>query len=174
MTGFTQATLADADGTCLQGSVETTYARLVAVFGPPPADSGGDKWRVEWVLRFDDGTVATVYDWKLFGTPVEDVTMWNVGGRSVAACRMVQAALSAPTSTGDTDVGNEKYGAALPDEQIDEIRRRIADPGAFGPRFTHQPADGGLPLCESGPQWGARMVAEYVATLFPERPAVRP
>jgi hypothetical protein len=71
---------ADANGTSLVGYVRTTYAKIVEVFGEPD-HRGGDKTTVEWALQFDDGTVATIYDWKEYRTPKE-VYDWHIGGFS--------------------------------------------------------------------------------------------
>jgi len=66
-------------GTSLQGHIVTTYAELVEKFGEPKA--GGDKTTVEWALDFEDGTVATIYDWKYGETPMHK-TEWNIGGKN--------------------------------------------------------------------------------------------
>jgi len=70
------------NGTCLQGRITTTYGELVEKFGEP--ERGGDKTTVEWALEFEDGTVATIYDWKYQETPMYK-TDWNIGGKSVEA-----------------------------------------------------------------------------------------
>jgi hypothetical protein len=74
---FTQGTWTEANGTSLQGYVEAYYHQLVEVFGEP--EGGGDKTTVEWVLSFEDGTVATIYDWKLDETPTS-MYNWHIGG----------------------------------------------------------------------------------------------
>ena len=79
---FTQAEWTEANGTSLQGYVQAYYHQLVAVFGEP--QEGGDKTTVEWVLKFADGTVATIYDWKEYETPM-GLHRWHIGGRSQRA-----------------------------------------------------------------------------------------
>jgi hypothetical protein len=86
---FTQGTWTEANGTCLQGHVEAYYHQLVAVFGEP--EGGGDKTTVEWVLSFEDGTVATIYDWKEYETPT-DLYRWHIGGRNSRAVDLVNQA----------------------------------------------------------------------------------
>lgn len=82
-------TNADANGTCLQGYMPARYNDLVAVFGEP-TDSG-DKTTAEWCLQFEDGTVATIYDWKEYSTPM-GLYNWHVGGESkLAVTRVAQA-----------------------------------------------------------------------------------
>ena len=67
------------NGTSLKGHIVTTYAELVEKFGEP--NKGSDKTTVEWRLDFEDGTVATIYDWKYEVTPMHK-TEWNIGGKN--------------------------------------------------------------------------------------------
>jgi hypothetical protein len=83
-------TEADANRTCLQGSVPAYYHELVAVFGEP--DGGGDKTTVEWCLEFEDGTVATIYDWKEYETPM-GLYHWHIGGHNKRAVHAVISTL---------------------------------------------------------------------------------
>ena len=80
-------TEADANMTSLQGYVQAHYHQLVEVFGEP--EGGGDKTTVEWCLKFADGTVATIYDWKEYETPM-GLYSWHVGGMSKLAVERVQ------------------------------------------------------------------------------------
>ena len=72
----------------LQGEINTTYAKLVEVFGPEHSDGDGYKVQAEWSLEFEDGTYATIYDWKECesyrkdgtGKPKEQITCWHIGG----------------------------------------------------------------------------------------------
>jgi hypothetical protein len=75
-------TEADVNGTSLQGYVQAYYHQLVEVFGEP--EGGGDKTTVEWCLSFEDGTVATIYDWKEYETPM-GLHRWHIGGRGQKA-----------------------------------------------------------------------------------------
>jgi hypothetical protein len=86
-------------GSCLQGYIKASYAELRELFGEP-TDGDGYKVDAEWDLRFDDGTVATVYNWKdgpsycgESGTPVPEITDWHVGGNTKRALDSVQIAL---------------------------------------------------------------------------------
>ncbi len=79
------------NGTSLQGYVRTTYAQLVALFGQ--GMGAGDKTTQEWILQFNNGVVATIYDWKTYDTPL-DVYDWHVGGaRGTGVVALVQEAL---------------------------------------------------------------------------------
>ena len=83
-------------GTWLQGHIVTTRANLEAVFGKPIRYEDGGKVTIEWGLKFEDGTIATVYDWKRYemGTPAldEEIT-YNIGGMLPEAVKRVQEAL---------------------------------------------------------------------------------
>ena len=108
MTAFTTATSfhddIDVNGTSLQGHVSCGYEDIVRCFGEPidlhtlVTDGKVD---VEWVIRFEDGTVATIYNWKNgpaycgeAGTPVEAIRYWNIGGKSYKARDLVTDALT--------------------------------------------------------------------------------
>ena len=75
-------TEADVNGTSLQGYMPAYLHQLIEVFGEP--EGGGDKTTVEWCLSFEDGTVATIYDWKEYDTPT-GLYRWHIGGRSQKA-----------------------------------------------------------------------------------------
>lgn len=87
-----------AGGTCLQGHVTTTYEKLVRCFGEPTGSGDEYKVQAEWYLRFADGTVATIYDWKEGdnycgkgeGKPAEKVTDWHIGGHNDKAVKHVR------------------------------------------------------------------------------------
>jgi hypothetical protein len=71
------------DGTSLQGYIRAYYHQLVEVFGEPDM-LGGDKVTAEWCLEFEDGTVATIYDWKEYETPM-GLHRWHIGGKDYNA-----------------------------------------------------------------------------------------
>jgi len=61
-----------------------TVEQLTEVFGPPEQDTDPyGKTKHEWVLQFDDGTVAAIYDYKGH--------RWHVGGLKVQALNHVLA-----------------------------------------------------------------------------------
>ena len=66
----------DTEG--LKGYVETTYDKLVEVFGEPV--EGVDKTTAEWYIKFLDGTMANIYDYKTDYTP-KHLFPWHVGGK---------------------------------------------------------------------------------------------
>jgi len=88
MTNFTRVGFENVCGTSLDGYVTRTLAEMVEAFGEPHRHvEGGDKTDAEWVLRFDDGTIATIYNYKDGknylgdeGLAVEDIAEWHIGG----------------------------------------------------------------------------------------------
>jgi hypothetical protein len=89
---FKNAPTDSINGTCLQGYIETTYDELVSVFGEPTTFQG-DKITAQWIIKFSDGTVATIYDWKLSETPMS-VYDWHIGGHTQRAVELVTNCMS--------------------------------------------------------------------------------
>jgi len=89
----------NASGTWLQGTLVADYAKLVRAFGAPERGDY-DKSDANWCLRFDDGTLATIYNWKdgraycgENGTPTDQITEWHIGGDKERAVDYVNAIL---------------------------------------------------------------------------------
>lgn len=75
------------DMSSLQGYIHTSYADLVACFGEPVAQFDDYKCDCEWNIKFADGVVVSIYNWKNGknycgedGLAVEDITEWHIGG----------------------------------------------------------------------------------------------
>jgi hypothetical protein len=85
-----------ARGTSFQGCVRTTYDKLVSLLGDPLPGSSDGKTTCEWILEFEDNTIATIYDWKLSSTP-KDLYDWHIGGVSLKALDYVEEALNIST-----------------------------------------------------------------------------
>lgn len=66
-----------------QGSIYITHKELVSKLGKPWGPSSDGKIRNQWIIAFDDETVATIYDWKEMAPP-EKIKVWNIGGSSKA------------------------------------------------------------------------------------------
>lgn len=75
-------------GTSLVGAIDVSYARIVDRLGEP---TEGDAYKVdaEWAIEFEDGTVATIYNYKDGvnylgdeGTPTAQLRDWHIGGKS--------------------------------------------------------------------------------------------
>lgn len=78
----------ETGGTSLVGEITAPYSKLVKAFGEP-TESDGYKSDAEWEVEFEDGTVATIYNWKngknymgSSGTPTERIIHWHIGGFS--------------------------------------------------------------------------------------------
>jgi len=84
------------NGTCLQGYISANYYDLVQLFGEPN-EGDGYKIDAEWDIEFDDGTIATIYNYKNGfnycgngGMPMDDIKNWHVGGFTKQALINVQ------------------------------------------------------------------------------------
>lgn len=77
--------------TSLQGYVDTSYNRLVDVFGAPHW-RGGDKTTVEWAF-FHDGERITIYDYKWESCQNDTVEHFHIGGDSRKAVEIVKSFL---------------------------------------------------------------------------------
>lgn len=85
----------NANGTCLQGYINTSYARLVEVFGEPNTEGDGCKVDAEWVGEID-GYVFTIYNYKSgknyrgeSGIPTEEITDWHIGGNTKEVATLI-------------------------------------------------------------------------------------
>lgn len=63
-------------------------------FGPPLEGSDDGKTTAEWDLEFEDGTVATIYDWKTGSTP-EKLYNWHIGGHNQDVLKHIEKATGA-------------------------------------------------------------------------------
>ena len=94
---------ADPDQACgshLQASFTAPYSKVVEVFGAPHSEGDGYKIDAEWYIEFDDGTFATIYNYKdgknyngADGLPVEEITDWHIGGFNWQAGQRVHKAM---------------------------------------------------------------------------------
>jgi hypothetical protein len=77
---------ANANMTSLKGEFPITFAELVEIFGRPKYGPNADldKTTCEWALTFEDGTVATIYDYKTPFTPMGEYE-WHIGGHDAKA-----------------------------------------------------------------------------------------
>lgn len=88
----------DLNGTHLQGQIDTTYSKLKKIFGKPN-NGDGYKTDAEWEIEFEDGTVATIYNYKdgfnyngrEYGMSKTKITDWHIGGYDKKAYEMVCA-----------------------------------------------------------------------------------
>jgi hypothetical protein len=88
-----------ANGTWLQGYIETTYARLVSVFGTETHINPDSKVDAEWMIMTPAG-VATIYNYKNgenyrgeYGINKTDISEWNIGGKNEEVVNWIERAL---------------------------------------------------------------------------------
>lgn len=115
------------ESSCLQGYIDAEYATLCKVFGKE--HSKGDEYKVdaEWMLKFSDGTYATIYNYKngknycgKNGLAKKNITDWHVGGSSELAVTRVQDAINA-----FVDAHNAKIDSLLSDIQNKKLLEAV-------------------------------------------------
>ena len=77
--------------TMLQGSIQATRTQLIKAFGEP-LQGLSSRMLNDWKIQFDDGTVATIYDWKTDPLPDDEVYAWRIGGKTHRAVVLVHQA----------------------------------------------------------------------------------
>lgn len=92
----------------LVGYMTATRRDIESVFGKPTYDELSDdaKVTVEWVIRFQDGTIARIYDYKRYeeGTPeLDEVYEWHIGASTNMAVPLVGTALLKDVSDFDAN-----------------------------------------------------------------------
>ena len=125
---FENSEYVNVNGTSYQGKLEDiSYARLVETFGEPTFKGDMDKISVEWCLKFEDGTVATIYDWK---TPFKAIhnRLWHVGGFSHKAHELVRETLDFSPMRMDE----------LPAHELAEYNQYLDDTAFSSPGYPHE------------------------------------
>ena len=114
------------EGSSIRGKVTATYKELTNLFGVPIKD---DAYKVDahWSVKFSDGTVATVYNWKdgksylgEKGADVKDITEWHVGGFGPSATILVQLTLELMREAKPKDKMEEAFSSAF--DMMDSIK----------------------------------------------------
>lgn len=87
-------------GTYMQDYIDADYMVLVEIFGEPEWVNS-DKIDVEWALKFADGTIATIYNWKdgpnylgEDGLDPKTIKNWHIGGTNSLAGTRVKTAVT--------------------------------------------------------------------------------
>lgn len=85
-------------GTHLVGYIDISYAELKSTLGPSSDFFDDYKSDAEWRIEFEDGTIATIYNYKdgknylgAEGTPKTKIRDWHIGGTSQRAVELVHA-----------------------------------------------------------------------------------
>lgn len=91
ITKFVKAKRKDVIGGGNRGQMTIGYSDLVKALGKPndctkegPWRSGDKKVRAEWAFKAvakGEPIILTIYDYKQYDTPVEQVTEWSIGGK---------------------------------------------------------------------------------------------
>ncbi len=75
-------------GTSFEGEIIADYNMLLSKLGPPCESFDNYKSDAEWIIEFEGGSVATIYNWKdgknylgEDGLDLCDIKEWHVGGR---------------------------------------------------------------------------------------------
>lgn len=78
------------NGTSLQGYINANYDLLKKLFNDPM--NGHYKTDAEWCIEFNDGTIATIYNYKdghnyrgRHGIATCNITSWHIGGSNQKA-----------------------------------------------------------------------------------------
>lgn len=86
-------------GSSFIDEIECDYTTLCRIFGEP-MEGDGYKTSAEWDIRFEDGTIATIYDYKTCpaycgpdGVPPENNTSWHIGGFHTRAVDLIRLTL---------------------------------------------------------------------------------
>ena len=89
----------NSNGTSYVGEIDANFSDLLVIFGDPTSGDGY-KTDAEWELLFEDGTIATIYNWKNgknyegnSGVDTEEITDWHIGGNSNKALERVEEVL---------------------------------------------------------------------------------
>lgn len=67
-------------GTHYQNSIVIEYNKLIKLFGEPIEFEEDEKTRAEWIIKWEDSVITSIYDYKSNYIPVTDVTDWHIGG----------------------------------------------------------------------------------------------
>jgi hypothetical protein len=77
-----------ANGSSYQGAIDISYNEIVAKLGKPTGNDG-HKVDAEWLVEFNDGTVATIYNYKdgknyngKIGLETSEIRDWHIGGHN--------------------------------------------------------------------------------------------
>lgn len=90
----------NTNGTHYQGNLNNLkYSTIVEILGDPSytGEMGIDKVQAEWCLQSEVNgklVTATLYDWKNYETPIEEITTWHIGGYSFDAVLLVMEILN--------------------------------------------------------------------------------
>ena len=106
--GFDVSEKHNVVGTSLQGTIQTTYDKLVEIFGKPTYTDADpyEKVACEWVMKVamvdrpiftnmksDILHTITIYSWKLGRIPTEQYD-WHIGGKTGQVVEIVESIIN--------------------------------------------------------------------------------
>lgn len=104
-------------GTSLSDYIKATFDELVQAFGEPFEGNYKTDW--EWEIEFDDGTVATIYNWKdgpnycgSHGKKSFEITEWHIGSRTMDAATRVHDIINEQRTTNAMNALSESMNPA--------------------------------------------------------------
>lgn len=85
------------------GWFEGTRQQIEDAIGAPTylSNDPREKVTIEWGIQFDDGTTATIYDWKRYSQKplgLDEKYRWHIGGTGLKAVRKVSQVLGIPAT----------------------------------------------------------------------------
>jgi len=80
---YKKAEYKESIGSSHRGEFTADLYKLEDLFGIP-YEGADARTNVEWIIKFDDGTIATIYDWKTEEDPTKN-KIWTIGGNSKKA-----------------------------------------------------------------------------------------
>ena len=142
----------NAGGTCLAGTVTTSYEKLVEAFGKPVyVGTHGEKVNIEWDIEFsvadfenpDETVIATIYNWKDYDGGAEamssDSYEWHIGGHSYEAVECVRKALELDTEEKPVpSIHIEGYGCLSPTNIKSNIKRYLSELEDYSKDFENE------------------------------------
>jgi hypothetical protein len=86
---------ASITGTSFKGTIQAQLWELLAVFGTPIQLPDPPRVTYEWRIKFDDGLVVAIYDWKQGPVAHNEVVTWHIGAQHTWLVERVHEAFRA-------------------------------------------------------------------------------
>lgn len=128
---FTKASNDDVSGASLQSILSAPFEVLRTAFGEPERKTiQGSRTDVMWSLKFEDGTVAMIYDYKTGknclgdkGVAAESNHDWHISGFSTKAALVVAEALGCLGGDNDDEEGRVNEAIGMIAQQVrDQVK----------------------------------------------------
>lgn len=91
---FTRVDKSMAERVLHQGTIIARFDQLVDIFGEPLLEKDSEQnLDAFWVIKFDDGTIATIYKWECIKS-LNNEHYWHVGGYDTRSIEFIKKILS--------------------------------------------------------------------------------